>query len=207
MSLITDQPSGQVSERPFATAFAKEAAEFSDKIIKLAEWKRGASKKLDSKDFVKDYGSADEPCRLDVVIACSYDFEDAFATMEEHDDGWRFPSWLKDNGVLRSRFEHLCGDWHKARVELCDVLGVVLDKTWKLDMSLIIQDNKVDRLPIWMSICNTGTGESCRISLTGDGYAEKTSINDATMKSTVERMKRSLASLSGTEGSDRVWLS
>ena len=139
MSLTTDQPSGQVSNRTCATAFAKEAAEFSDKIIELAKGRRAASRKLDSKapslveyrhfvyfwqrfrlfsqqfsfkDFVKDYGDADETCRLDVVIACSYDFEDAFATMEEHDDGWRFPSWLKDNGVLRSRFKHLCGDWH-----------------------------------------------------------------------------------------------
>lgn len=234
MSSITDRPSEKVSDRPFAAAFAKEAAKFSDKIIKLAESKRGESKKLDSKalslveylnfvyfwqrfrlftrqfatrDFFKDYCSVDETCRLDVVIACSYDFEVAFATMEEHDDGWRFPGWLKDNGVLKSLFEHLCRDWHKARDELCDVLGVVLDKTWKLDMSLIIQDNKIDRLPIWMSICNTGTGESCTISMTGDGYAEETSINDVTMMSTVERIKRSLASLSGTERSDRVWLS
>lgn len=108
-----------------------------------------------------------------------------------------------DDGRMLMRFSELCEDWYKARDELCGVLGLS-DKERNLTMSYIEDDTK--RLPSWISISNTGTGEGYKVSFTGDCYTNESNVSNAVMKRIVESITMALQTLSETGTSARVWL-
>lgn len=161
--------------------------------------------------YIDKYGSGDTARRLDVVILCSFRFEHVYQTLVEVDakrDTWRFPDWFEDNEeALMNRFYNLRTNWYDARQELCALLEQVPDQGvgWKIDMSPIICNDAIDKLPSWVSIENTETKEICEVSLTEGGYSHE-STNDATMGRAVDSIKRDLETLSGTERDARVWV-
>jgi hypothetical protein len=162
-------------------------------------------KNFNLEGYAQDYGSIDKDRRLNIVIVCSSFFEKVYETMVEVDakrDTWRFPDWLGDDeDALMARFYELRQDWYNARLKLCGLLGLLPNQGvgWNLDISPIICSDRIRTLPSSISISNSETGGSSRISLIGDRYSKETSMEDATLESTTDDITMALNKLASSK--------
>lgn len=162
-------------------------------------------KNFNLEGYAQDYGSMDKDLRLNIVIVCSSFFEKVYETMVEVDakrDTWRFPDWLEDDDQgMMNRFYKLREDWFNARHELCGLLGLLPNQGvgWNLDISPIICSDRIRKLPSSISIRNSETGGSCKISLNGDRYSKETSMEDATLESTTDDITMALNKLASSK--------